>query len=152
MSASFIDAMLTATMVDSAVISLASSVRDVINSTTLLLRRDTTDPQVQGSNLGSRSDPGDCDSASVHERITSSSSRSTLDTFSSREGGASLNIPTNRLTFHERHGTLIKLSPDRSTCERMKPLDEFNNGVVMTNRALKDDELFEVRRSIAGEC
>ena len=49
-----------------------------------------------------------------------------------------------RLTFHERCGSLVKLSNNRRTAERRQPLDEFNNGVVMTNRPLKDDELFEV--------
>ena len=49
-----------------------------------------------------------------------------------------------RLTFHERCGSLVKLSNNRRTAERRRPLDEFNNGVVMTNRPLKDDELFEV--------
>ena len=49
-----------------------------------------------------------------------------------------------RLTFHERCGSLVKLSGGRRTAERRRPLDEFNNGVVMTNRALRDDELFEV--------
>ncbi|XP_053378607.1 neuralized-like protein 4 [Mercenaria mercenaria] len=50
-----------------------------------------------------------------------------------------------RLTFHERCGSLVKLSNGRRTGERRRPLDEFNNGVVMTNRPLKDDELFEIR-------
>lgn len=50
-----------------------------------------------------------------------------------------------RLTFHERCGSLVKLSNNRRTAERRRPLDEFNNGVVMTNRPIKDDELFEVR-------
>jgi len=48
------------------------------------------------------------------------------------------------LVFHERCGTLIKLTNNRRTAERRRPLDEFNNGVVMTNRPLHDDELFEV--------
>ncbi|KAL4221121.1 Neuralized-like protein 4 [Mactra antiquata] len=50
-----------------------------------------------------------------------------------------------RLTFHERCGSLVKLSNGRRTGERCRPLDEFNNGVVMTNRPLKDGELFEIR-------
>ena len=56
-----------------------------------------------------------------------------------------------RLTFHERCGSLVKLSNNRRTAERRRPLDEFNNGVVMTNRPLKDDELFEVCRSHRDE-
>ena len=31
------------------------------------------------------------------------------------------------------------------SAERRRPLDEFNNGVVMTHRPLKDNELFEIR-------
>ena len=50
----------------------------------------------------------------------------------------------DRLRFHETCGTLVKLSNNRRTAERRRPMDEFNNGVVMTNRPLKDDELFEV--------
>ncbi|KAL8564482.1 hypothetical protein ACOMHN_017624 [Nucella lapillus] len=52
---------------------------------------------------------------------------------------------THHLTFHERCGTLIKLSNGQRTAERRRPMEEFNNGVVMTNRPLKDDELFEIR-------
>lgn len=50
----------------------------------------------------------------------------------------------DRLRFHARHGMLVKLSCNARTAERLKPLDEFNNGVVMTHRPLRDDELFEV--------
>ena len=49
-----------------------------------------------------------------------------------------------RLMFHEHCGTLIKLTNGRRTAERKRPLDEFNNGVVMTNRPLRDEEMFEV--------
>ena len=48
------------------------------------------------------------------------------------------------LLFHEKCGTLIKLSNNNKTAERRRPLDEFNNGVVMTNRPLRDNEMFEV--------
>lgn len=48
------------------------------------------------------------------------------------------------LLFHEKCGTLIKLSNNNKTAERRRPLDEFNNGVVMTNRPLRDNERFEV--------
>lgn len=56
-------------------------------------------------------------------------------------------VPVNsneKLTFHDKCGGLVKLSNTRRTAERRRPLDEFNNGVVMTNRPLKDDEMFEV--------
>ncbi|KAJ7313244.1 hypothetical protein JRQ81_004526 [Phrynocephalus forsythii] len=49
------------------------------------------------------------------------------------------------LLFHEKCGTLIKLSNNHKTAERRRPLDEFNNGVVMTNRPLRDNEMFEIR-------
>lgn len=58
----------------------------------------------------------------------------------------SSNHPCNdKLKFHERCGLLIDLSNNNQTAERKRPLDEFNNGVCMTNRPLKDDELFEIR-------
>lgn len=53
-------------------------------------------------------------------------------------------IREDRLRFHERVGTLVKLSNNARTAERRRPLDEFNNGVVMTHRQLRDNELFEV--------
>uniref|UniRef100_A0A672NLP7 Neuralized-like protein 4 n=1 Tax=Sinocyclocheilus grahami TaxID=75366 RepID=A0A672NLP7_SINGR len=49
------------------------------------------------------------------------------------------------LLFHEKCGTLIKLSNNNKTAERRRPLDEFNNGVVMTNRPLRNNEMFEIR-------
>lgn len=52
------------------------------------------------------------------------------------------------LLFHEKCGTLIKLSNNNKTAERRRPLDEFNNGVVMTNRPLRHNEMFEVRARI----
>lgn len=53
-------------------------------------------------------------------------------------------IREDRLRFHERVGSLVKLSNNARTAERRRPLDEFNNGVVMTHRPLRDNELFEV--------
>ncbi|XP_057252927.1 neuralized-like protein 4, partial [Pezoporus wallicus] len=54
--------------------------------------------------------------------------------------------PTNEaLLFHEKCGALIKLSNGHKTAERRRPLDEFNNGVVLTNRPLRDGEMFEIR-------
>jgi len=57
-------------------------------------------------------------------------------------------IREDRLRFHERVGTLVKLSNNARTAERRRPLDEFNNGVVMTHRPLRDNELFEVSSQI----
>lgn len=58
-------------------------------------------------------------------------------------GGMTTN---DALLFHEKCGTLIKLSNNNKTAERRRPLDEFNNGVVMTNRPLRHNEMFEVSR------
>ncbi|XP_011485805.1 neuralized-like protein 4 isoform X1 [Oryzias latipes] len=65
-------------------------------------------------------------------------------------GGAGLGAVTGMTTndallFHEKCGTLIKLSNNNKTAERRRPLDEFNNGVVMTNRPLRHNEMFEIR-------
>lgn len=51
----------------------------------------------------------------------------------------------DRLRFHTRCGSLVKLSLNCRSAERRRPLDEFNNGVVMTHRPLRDNELFEIR-------
>lgn len=51
----------------------------------------------------------------------------------------------DRLRFHDKCGSLVKLSNGNRTAERGRPLDEFNNAVVMTHRALRDSELFEIR-------
>ena len=59
----------------------------------------------------------------------------------------------DRLQFHERCGTLVKLSCNNRTAERRRPLDEFNNGVVMTHRPLRDNELFEAGyRTVVDVC
>ena len=55
---------------------------------------------------------------------------------------------TDLITFHERCGTLVKLTNNGRTAERQRPLDEFNNGVVMTARPLHNDERFEVSLSL----
>lgn len=54
----------------------------------------------------------------------------------------------DRLRFHVRCGTLVKLSPNNRSAKRLRAYDEFNNGVVMTNRNIFDDELFEVKMNI----
>ncbi|KAG7464669.1 hypothetical protein MATL_G00167840 [Megalops atlanticus] len=62
------------------------------------------------------------------------------------QGAGSGGVTTNdALLFHEKCGTLIKLSNNNKTAERRRPLDEFNNGVVMTNRPLRHNEMFEIR-------
>ncbi|XP_023215732.1 neuralized-like protein 4 isoform X1 [Centruroides sculpturatus] len=55
------------------------------------------------------------------------------------------NLNSDKLKFHERCGSMIKLSNSNRTAERKRPVDEFNNGVVMTHRPLIDNELFEIQ-------
>uniref|UniRef100_A0A069DZT6 Putative notch signaling protein n=1 Tax=Panstrongylus megistus TaxID=65343 RepID=A0A069DZT6_9HEMI len=50
-----------------------------------------------------------------------------------------------RLRFHERTGNLVKLSCNGRAAERLRPLDEFNNAVVMSKKPLVSDTLFEIR-------
>ena len=59
--------------------------------------------------------------------------------------GLAGNFNNNKIRFHERHGSLIKLLNNYRTAERKRPFDEFNNGVVMTHRPILDNELFEIR-------
>uniref|UniRef100_A0A4W5K7V6 Neuralized-like protein 4 n=1 Tax=Hucho hucho TaxID=62062 RepID=A0A4W5K7V6_9TELE len=92
-----------------------------------------------------------------HEEVVVSNSDSgagtgnTGSTNNSPAGGAGLGAVTSgmmtndALLFHEKCGTLIKLSNNNKTAERRRPLDEFNNGVVMTNRPLRHNEMFEIR-------
>ena len=48
-------------------------------------------------------------------------------------------------TFHTRTGTLVTLSNENRTAQRNHPIQEFNNGVVLTVEPLKDNQLFEIR-------
>lgn len=62
--------------------------------------------------------------------------------------GSSLDIyndPNDKLRFHSRCGSLVKLSGNFRCAERRRPFDEFNNGIAMTHRPLRDNELFEIR-------
>jgi neuralized-like protein 4 len=54
------------------------------------------------------------------------------------------NSENDKLRFHLNCGPLVKLSNNQRTSERRRPLDEFNNCVVLTHRPLRDDELFQV--------
>ncbi|CAK1555013.1 unnamed protein product [Leptosia nina] len=60
------------------------------------------------------------------------------------EGACAL-VAQDRLRFHPRCGILVKLSNNNKSAERSRPLDDYNNGVVMTHRPLYDNELFEIR-------
>ncbi|XP_043229650.1 neuralized-like protein 4 isoform X2 [Amphibalanus amphitrite] len=81
---------------------------------------------------------GKCSQAS----ITNCNRHSERD---NRCGGAEARSSGDRLRFHSRHGSLVLLTAQERSAERRRPLDEFNNGVVLTHRPLRDDELFEIR-------
>lgn len=53
--------------------------------------------------------------------------------------------PNDKLRFHQRCGSLVKLTNNSRCAERRRPFDEFNNGIAMTHRPLRDNELFEIR-------
>ncbi|CRK92215.1 CLUMA_CG005699, isoform A [Clunio marinus] len=53
--------------------------------------------------------------------------------------------PNDKLRFHTRCGSLVKLTNNLRCAERRRPFDEFNNGIAMTHRPLRDNELFEIR-------
>ena len=49
------------------------------------------------------------------------------------------------MAFHRRTGTLISLSNNNTTAQRRYASTEFNNGIVMSSKPLKDNEIFEVK-------
>ncbi|XP_045542113.1 neuralized-like protein 4 [Papilio machaon] len=51
----------------------------------------------------------------------------------------------DRLRFHTRCGVLVRFSHHNRTAERARPMDDYNDAVVMTSRPLHDGELFEIR-------
>ena len=60
-------------------------------------------------------------------------------------GSDSLSGPsTASVCFHPHCGSLIKLSNNNRTAERQRPTEEFKNAVTLTNKPLRNDELFEV--------
>lgn len=46
-------------------------------------------------------------------------------------------VVSSPLCFSQRHGRLVRLSDGARTAERLHPLQEFNNGVVLTDRPLQ---------------
>lgn len=56
------------------------------------------------------------------------------------------NAEHDKLRFHpNKFGPLVKLSNNDRTAERRRPMEEFNNSVVITHRPLQAEELFQVR-------
>lgn len=53
--------------------------------------------------------------------------------------------PTNRLLFHPNCGSHAAVLNSGLTAHRPNAADDFNFGVVLTNRPLKVKEVFEVR-------
>ncbi len=47
--------------------------------------------------------------------------------------------------FHSRTGSLVTLSNNERTATRIQPAQEFNNGVVLSEAPLRDNQLFSVR-------
>ncbi|XP_041739983.2 neuralized-like protein 4 isoform X1 [Coregonus clupeaformis] len=103
------------------------------------------------SGNGSRGDRGSSSGGGAVNSDSGGGTGNTGSTNNSPAGGAGLGAVTGGMTtndallFHEKCGTLIKLSNNNKTAERRRPLDEFNNGVVMTNRPLRHNEMFEIR-------
>ncbi|CAB1351644.1 unnamed protein product [Coregonus sp. 'balchen'] len=103
------------------------------------------------SGNGSRGDRGSSSGGGAVNSDSGGGTGNTGSTNNSPAGGAGLGAVTGGMTtndallFHEKCGTLIKLSNNNKTAERRRPLDEFNNGVVMTNRPLRHNEMFEVQ-------
>ncbi len=91
----------------------------------------------------------------TNSNIAAMTNQSETEASSSNDHSTSANVSSrvvsgffpnnNKLRFHDRRGSLIKLSNNNRTAERRRPYDEFNNGVVMTHRPLRDNELFEIR-------
>ncbi|KAK3730103.1 hypothetical protein QZH41_013738, partial [Actinostola sp. cb2023] len=50
----------------------------------------------------------------------------------------------NWFTLSDKHGDQVAVSQDCRAAVRINPLVEFNNAIVMSNRPLRDDEMFEV--------
>lgn len=62
------------------------------------------------------------------------------------------NSEQDKLHFHHNFGPLVKLSNNQRTAERRRPLEEFNNSIVLTHRPLRDDELFQVSITRGRNC
>ena len=60
-------------------------------------------------------------------------------------GGAAAGIlETNDLKFHHLHGRNARISNNGATASRPNALGEFNDAIIMSNRPLRDGELFEI--------
>ena len=53
-------------------------------------------------------------------------------------------VTTDVLRFHPRHGRNCVVAADGRMATRPNARGEFNDAIVITNRPLRDNELFEV--------
>lgn len=85
-------------------------------------------------------------STSISQNIEISMSiELSVDNTTSINGEPLFNDPNDRIRFHTRCGSLVKLTNNFRCAERRRPFDEFNNGIAMTHRPIRDNELFEIR-------
>ena len=59
-------------------------------------------------------------------------------------GSSENNNANDKLKFHQNCGPLVQLSSNYRVAERRRPMEEFNNAVVLTHRPLRENELFQV--------
>ena len=52
--------------------------------------------------------------------------------------------PCSDLRFHHVHGKNARIANNGLTASRPRALGEFNDAIVIANRALRDGEMFEV--------
>lgn len=76
-------------------------------------------------------------SGSIHRYIIS-------DTLSSPEVESVTMSENDELRFHELHGQNASLVHSGRTAIRPNASGEFNDAIVMSSRALRDNELFEI--------
>ena len=50
----------------------------------------------------------------------------------------------NDLKFHHLHGRNARINNNGLTASRPNALSEFNDAIIMSNRPLRDGELFEI--------
>ena len=57
---------------------------------------------------------------------------------------SSLDMSSSDLRFHTRHGVNCVILNDERSAARPHPREEFNDAIVMSNRPLRRNEMFEV--------
>lgn len=54
--------------------------------------------------------------------------------------------------FHPRTGSLVTLSNGNRTAQRKHPVQEFNNGVILSAEPLRENQIFEVKIDRKVNC